>query len=429
VYQNQSTARLLSDIAIFAVAVAGWDEEYTGPMGRLQYYSDCYALCSGGYDVLITRCYFRDISWNSDGGAVYVYTFGEFRVEYSLFLGCWSQGCGGAIWADVKWVNLLNSCVVSCSSGSDGSVLWCDPDSGNSDCYDDSFVSTFSNGVGSVFATGDVNLRFSRVSFTSCNAVSRGSALATRNSSLTFTADHLILLALSGLTGIDSRCGSVLGISQSNFYENSMSEGGAVLWGNSCGFSLSECIFWDNAGNRLIGLNNAPSASNRFAFTKCVFSGDSPTNTALCIIESDCYSNTATASHIFHGVDGFAECPTSSPTATMSPRRTLSGTPSLQFGPSPPLQSTASHPRTRAFPFSGIFSPTRALWRSPDLAAITASFADSPELAPSHPFLISSILHSDEITHSPDLLRLFGPIRRDRELPAVISVNSPRKCS
>jgi hypothetical protein len=421
--------KLLLAIALFAVAAADWDDEYTGSMGHLPYYSDCNSfLCGGSDSVLITQCYFRDISWNSDGGAVYVYTYGDFRVEYSLFLRCSSQGSGGAIWGDANWVDLLNSCAVSCSSASDGSVLWCDPDSGNSDCYDDSFVSTFSNGAGSIFATDDANLRFARVNFTSCEAISRGSALATRDSSLTFTADHLILLALSGLTGIDSHCGSVREISQSNFYENSMSEGGAVLWGDSCGLSLSECIFYDNAGNRLIGLNNAPSASNRFAFRKCVFSGDYPTNTALCSIGSDCYSNTATASYVFHGVDGFAECPTNSPTATVSHSRTPSGTPSLQFGPSPPIQSTASHLRTRASPFSGIFSPTRALWRSPDLNASIAFFAESLKLAPSHPFPISPILHSDEITHSPDLLRLFGPIRRDQEPPAFISVHSPRKC-
>jgi hypothetical protein len=347
-------------IALFiAMAISGeWDDTYKGYENRISIKNN------ENKDILVTECWFRDVSDSGNGGAIYMWHYGNFRVQSSLFQRCSSGRDGGAVWADTNWVDILSSCVTECLSAGDGSVLCCDPDNGNSDCYDDSFLGTVSKASGSVFGTDKVNLQFARVNFTACEAFTRGSAIATRDPTLTFNASHLILLALRGSTPIDSHCGSVLAVSQCNFYENLMSEGGAVLWGDSHGLSLSECIFRNNAGNRLIGMTNTPSASNRFAFTNCVFDADYPSNADLASIGPGCHSNSETVSHEIYGVVGFGECPTNSPTATAShtptetASHTPSGTPSSLFRPSSPIMYTDAHDLTITLLLSRLLLPT-----------------------------------------------------------------------
>jgi hypothetical protein len=335
-------------IALFPVAViSDWnyiDEHWRGRINESDDCSPSSWFCSIP-DGRVTRCSFRDISDSGNGGAIYVYTYGNFRIDASLFLRCSSGNCGGAVWADTEWVDILNSCVVGCSAALDGSVLWCVLDDGNNDFYDDSFVSAASSRDGTICVRDDQNLRLDFVNFTQCEAGNSGSAFALMDSGLSFTASHLILLSLQGQTGIESRCGEIQSLSFSNIYGNRMSANGSVLWCQSHGLSVSDCIFRDNDGIRLIGMEIVPSSPNRFTFTNCVFSDDFPLDASICSIGNGCVTKAVTNSWPFHGVIGIAECPTNSPisTATHSPTTLFPRTASIQRStPAMPSQAFRS---------------------------------------------------------------------------------------
>jgi hypothetical protein len=280
----------LSLIPLFPVAVIShWD--YTGETRtqRISHSDDCTHsewFCTPA-DLRVTGCSFHDISTDGNGGAVYFWSYGDFRVSSSLFVRCSSTAAGGAVWADTEWFDILGSCAVSCSAGVDGSVVYCGPDDGNNDFFDDSFVNDFASRDGTICADDDQPFHFARINFTSCEAVNSGSAFVMRDSSLTFDATNLILLSLRGRSGIESRCGSVRTLSLSNIYDNSMTTSGSVLWSQTHGLSVSQCIFRDNVDNLLIGMTNIPSSSNRFTFSDCVFSDEYPSDTRLSSIGSN----------------------------------------------------------------------------------------------------------------------------------------------
>jgi hypothetical protein len=66
-----------------------WDDECSGSRGRLYYY-DCNRSISNRADVL----------------AIYIYAYGEFRIQCSLSVSCGTQGRGGVCHAESKWPTL-----------------------------------------------------------------------------------------------------------------------------------------------------------------------------------------------------------------------------------------------------------------------------------------------------------------------------------
>jgi hypothetical protein len=221
-------------------------------------------------NVFVARCSFRDLSNDGPGGAIYIDTGANTQINASLFLRCSAADAGGAAYAETDWIHLLYSCVVNCSAR-DGSVLWCFFDDEDGDADKDSrlsfnsFVGAHSSRDGTVYGTRDDengNYMFDNVNFTACEASNDGVAFELVKSDLSFNASYLILVSLQGETGIHTLCGALHALSFCNIFGNRMST--SVFWCQTHGLSVSNCIFRENEGNRLIGMGNIPSSSNRF---------------------------------------------------------------------------------------------------------------------------------------------------------------------
>jgi hypothetical protein len=323
-----------SSLAFFAAfALADWN--YYGESWRWRINEQNTGLVGDlAPDCLIDRCSFRDLSAD-EGGAIRVNSYGDFRVQFCIFLRCHASSTGGAVWGDTRWIDLLSSCAVDCSSEMHGGVVYGQPeDDANSDIADDSFVSATTNNDGTLFFTEPHNFRLKRLNFTACRAGNTGSAFKVETESARLSVEYLLLLHLTGDTGIDSYCKTLPTVNHCNIYENSVNAEWGVLYCHKYGMNVESCIFFGNS--RDIRMKETPSSEDRFRLRNCVFSGAFPPESEWVTLAEGNFDFSETASFVIVGVPAEPYCPTNSPTGSI--RRSPFATPSADFVASFPFQ-------------------------------------------------------------------------------------------
>jgi hypothetical protein len=150
-----------------------------------------------------------------------------------------------------------------------------------------------------------------------------------------------------------------------NFYGNTVSSTGGILYGENVGMEVQTCIF--NGNGPTIGMKSAPkAAADKFSLSLCVFSGPIPTVTGGLVTSPDNYYNSVTASFNMQHLTTYY-CPTASPTCSRSPTRSRS------LAATPTKAQTANQPSDSPRP-----TDTNSVSETP---TSTISFSPTPTIS------------------------------------------------
>jgi hypothetical protein len=186
------------------------------------------------------------------------------------------------------------------------------------------------------------------VNFTMDTTPGVGSAIALSGESATLNGLYINIESCSGDTIVHHNDGPLIPIfERSNFYSNVLLSDGGVLFGNSYGMVVRNCIFKGNPSGRDILIGG--TVTTKFTITGCVFSGGFP-NSAYINSSGVNVASSTTASFslqfIVTVICSASPCPTASqslfPDQTPLPTATATSTASDSLSPSASASVSAS---------------------------------------------------------------------------------------
>jgi hypothetical protein len=288
-----------------------------------------------------------------EGGALLFFSTAPVSVSSTTFLGCIASALfsafGGALDIQSPQIQVSTCCFreTGCDNWGTAVEVWQLAADSRSSFSQANFVACFNtypraSATINIDSTG-VNV-YQNLNFTQCrlSVLSDGGlgvVLRFSKTAGSLRVYECTVLSCSGVTGIHSFLPSHPQIQYCNFYLNTLTSGQvppAVLYGETSGMSVSNCIFYGNTAELRIEAPGNLSAL-LFSVSGCVFSGDFPVRSIIAVDISNLartHTNSIALPH-FHTY----YCPTASParSRTVFPTPTRAQTaiqPSMTPGPS-----------------------------------------------------------------------------------------------
>jgi hypothetical protein len=273
-------------------------------------------------------------------------------------------------------LDIGNCCFRETSSDTYGTAIHFDSDGTSQEIHASTFYGCYSSEPathGTISDKKGGQVRCLALNFTDCRpdtryGTDRGFFLsATDAGAGELTFDLCTVLNCAGSSGFHSFLKTRPVVEYSNFYGNSVAGTLALLYANTVGMDVHDCIF--NGPGQLLGYDLAPaylSAEQRFSLVKCVFSGSVPTLPGDFYTELGNVGETVTASFVIPHFATFY-CPTASPTRSRWP------IPSRSPAATPTKAQTAAQPSESPKP-----TKTEIVSQTP---TPTVSFSPTPTIS------------------------------------------------